>query len=178
MTFKYNNVYINESSTVVGPYEYKGPLSKYYDLYYENLKAINLYDKALKIKPDYAFAHNNRGVVLAELGRKEDSLTAYNTAIKINPNYADAYYNRGNLKTQNNKNEEALEDFNTAIKLNPKDAASFNNRGVVKRKLNYNVGALSDFSIAIRLDPDDITALAKSSNVYQFKTAIRVSLLG
>ena len=28
MTFKYNNVYINESSTVVGPYEYKGPLSK------------------------------------------------------------------------------------------------------------------------------------------------------
>jgi len=37
MTFKYNNVYINESSTVVGPYEYKGPLSKYYDLYYENL---------------------------------------------------------------------------------------------------------------------------------------------
>lgn len=37
MTFKYNNVYINEASTVVGPYEYRGPLAKYYDLYYENL---------------------------------------------------------------------------------------------------------------------------------------------
>ena len=37
MTFKYKNVYINETSTVVGPYEHKGPLSKYYDLYYENL---------------------------------------------------------------------------------------------------------------------------------------------
>ena len=33
MTFKYENVYINETSTVVGPYEYKGPLSKYYDKY-------------------------------------------------------------------------------------------------------------------------------------------------
>jgi hypothetical protein len=37
MTFKYNNVYINETSTVVGPYEYKGPLSKYFDTHYEDL---------------------------------------------------------------------------------------------------------------------------------------------
>ena len=37
MTFKYNNVYINETSTVVGPYEYKGPLSKYFDSHYEDL---------------------------------------------------------------------------------------------------------------------------------------------
>ena len=37
MTFKYNNVYINGTSTVVGPYEHKGPLSGYYDMHYENL---------------------------------------------------------------------------------------------------------------------------------------------
>lgn len=37
MTFKYNNVYINETSTVVGPYENKGPLSKYYDSSYDDL---------------------------------------------------------------------------------------------------------------------------------------------
>ena len=29
MTFKYNNVYVNETATVTGPYEGKGPLSKY-----------------------------------------------------------------------------------------------------------------------------------------------------
>ena len=122
--------------------------------------ALQDYESALKIKPDYAFAHNNRGVVLEELGRKEESLVALDTAIKLDPNYADAYFNRGNLKTRAEKNEEALEDFNTAIKLNPTDSASFNNRGVVKRKLNYNVGALSDFSIAVKLNPDDITAFA------------------
>ena len=37
MTFKYNNVYVKETSTVVGPYEAKGPLRKYYDLIYEDL---------------------------------------------------------------------------------------------------------------------------------------------
>lgn len=37
MTFKYNNVYINETATVTGPYEGKGPLSKYFDYSYEDL---------------------------------------------------------------------------------------------------------------------------------------------
>ena len=36
MTFKYNNVYINETSTVVGPYEAKGPLAKYFDKSYSD----------------------------------------------------------------------------------------------------------------------------------------------
>lgn len=36
MTFKYNNVYINNTSTVVGPYEAKGPLSKEYDETYKD----------------------------------------------------------------------------------------------------------------------------------------------
>ena len=37
MTFKYNNVYINEVATVTGPYESKGPLSKYFDKSYDDL---------------------------------------------------------------------------------------------------------------------------------------------
>ena len=36
MTFKYNNVYINNTSTVVGPYEAKGPFSKYFDKTYDD----------------------------------------------------------------------------------------------------------------------------------------------
>ncbi len=37
MTFKYNNVYITDTATVTGPYEAKGPLSKYFDYSYPNL---------------------------------------------------------------------------------------------------------------------------------------------
>ena len=32
MTFKYDKVYLNETYTVVGPYEDKGPLGKYFDI--------------------------------------------------------------------------------------------------------------------------------------------------
>jgi len=37
MTFKYNNVYLNETATVVGPYEKNGPFGKYFDNYYNDL---------------------------------------------------------------------------------------------------------------------------------------------
>ncbi|MBE6144911.1 MAG: stage V sporulation protein AD [Firmicutes bacterium] len=36
MTFKYNNVYINDTGTVTGPNEAKGPLSKYFDKSYQD----------------------------------------------------------------------------------------------------------------------------------------------
>ena len=37
MTFKYKNVYINETSTITGPFEAKGPLGRYYDKSYQDL---------------------------------------------------------------------------------------------------------------------------------------------
>ena len=36
MTFKYNNVYLNNTVTISGPYENQGPLSKYYDKSYDD----------------------------------------------------------------------------------------------------------------------------------------------
>lgn len=36
MTFKYNNVYVKETATVVGPYEKNGPLKNYFDKSYKN----------------------------------------------------------------------------------------------------------------------------------------------
>ncbi len=37
MTFTYKNVYINDVSTIVGPYEKKGPIGNLFDKYYDDL---------------------------------------------------------------------------------------------------------------------------------------------
>ncbi len=37
MTFKYKNVYINETATISGPYEKEGPLRRYFDKTYDDL---------------------------------------------------------------------------------------------------------------------------------------------
>lgn len=41
MTFKYNNVYLNNVSTVVGPYEKEGPLGSFFDKAYNKLSVDN-----------------------------------------------------------------------------------------------------------------------------------------
>ena len=43
MTFQYKNVYVADTSTVVGPYEADGPLGNYFDEAYERgMKLLNL----------------------------------------------------------------------------------------------------------------------------------------
>lgn len=37
MTVKYNNVYLNDTSTITGPYEAKGTFTKFYDKSYSDL---------------------------------------------------------------------------------------------------------------------------------------------
>ena len=53
MTTKFNNVYIQDVSTVVGPYEAKGPLKKRFDKYYNDLyfneKTLEQAEKKLMI---------------------------------------------------------------------------------------------------------------------------------
>ena len=53
--------------------------------------AVEAYNKALSIKPDYAEAYNNMGNALKEQGKLDDAVEAYNKALSIKPDYAEAY---------------------------------------------------------------------------------------
>ena len=54
-------------------------------------EAIEAYNKALAIKPDYAEAYNNMGDALKEQGKLEEAIEAYNKALAIKPDYAEAH---------------------------------------------------------------------------------------
>ena len=54
-------------------------------------EAIEAYNKALAIKPDYAEAHSNMGVTLQDQGKLEEAIEAYNKALAIKPDYAEAH---------------------------------------------------------------------------------------
>jgi len=58
-------------------------------------KAIEDYDKAIEINPQYAKAYNNRGVAYGKLKEYKKAIEDFDKAIKINPQYAAAYNNLG-----------------------------------------------------------------------------------
>jgi tetratricopeptide (TPR) repeat protein len=51
-------------------------------------EAIEAYNKALAIKPDYANAYYNMGIALQEQNKLEEAIEAYNKALAIKPDYA------------------------------------------------------------------------------------------
>ena len=52
------------------------------------------FEAALKIRPDWAEAHNNLGIALASQGRIAEALTHFERAVQLKPDFADARANR------------------------------------------------------------------------------------
>ena len=63
-------------------------------------EAIEAYNNALAIKPDYAEAYNNMGNVLQEQGKLKEAVEAYNKALAINPDHDDAIENSLSIAVQ------------------------------------------------------------------------------
>ena len=58
-------------------------------------KALESYDKAIAIKPDYHQAWYNRGISLYELKRYQEAIESYHKAIVLKPDYDWAWHKRG-----------------------------------------------------------------------------------
>ena len=66
----------------------------------ELAEAIEQYEQAVRIKPDYAEAHNHLGVALMMLGRNHEAVAHYQQALRINPNFAEARKNLTQAEAQ------------------------------------------------------------------------------
>jgi tetratricopeptide (TPR) repeat protein len=60
-------------------------------------KAIEDFNKAISLKPDYYKGYNNRGFAYFKIGKYQMAINDYNEAIRLKPNYAKAYVNRSNV---------------------------------------------------------------------------------
>lgn len=121
-------------------------------LMYDTRGAIQDFNKALKIKPDYDFGYFNRAkVYFLELNLLDKAIVDINKAIELNNN-SDYYVLRALIYKSLKETEKSLNDFNKAIELNPKNENAYMNRGHLKREqLDDIKGAESDMKMAVKL---------------------------
>jgi len=74
-------------------------------------RAIEDYNKAIKLNKEYAEAYYNRGVAYVVLGKYNRAIEDFNKAIELNLDDAEAYYNRGVAYAELGEHNRAREDM-------------------------------------------------------------------
>ena len=80
-------------------------------------KAIDDFNTAIQMKPDYADAYDNRGTAYSDLQKFPEALADYNQSIKLSPNNAFYYNNRAATYYFLKEYTLAKQDINTCLRL-------------------------------------------------------------
>jgi protein O-mannosyl-transferase len=129
-------------------------------------EAMNHYNEAIRLKPDYVDAYYNRGNAYSRLGRNQQAIDDYGKAIRLKPDFADAYYNRGVVCTNTGLYQQAIADYSKIISLDPNSVKAYNNRGSIYLKLGQYRRAIEDYDETIRITPDNAYAYSNRAFVH------------
>lgn len=99
-------------------------------------KAIEDFDRAICLRPDYAEAYYFRGLSRQELKAYREAARDYTRAIRTGLAVAEVYNARGASRAQCGNYPSAIRDFSTAIRLKPDFALAWYNRGITRSRLD------------------------------------------
>ncbi|MBW4679426.1 MAG: tetratricopeptide repeat protein [Microcoleus vaginatus WJT46-NPBG5] len=102
-------------------------------------EALDCFQKAVKLKPDFIPAWVYQGITLEQLQRYEEAIACYNEAIKINPNVADLWYNKGATLCNLRRYQEAVQCFDKVLEIEPNNAICQTTRVLTIGALTHTV---------------------------------------
>jgi len=126
-------------------------------------RAMQYYDRAIQMNPNFADGYSNRGVEKFNLGDKAGALADYNKAIEIDPQHAMAYYNRGEARLGIGEHAGAIEDLTLFLRYAKKeDPDAYFMRAKAKAATGDRSGATADCdrAIALKLETPDVYVLS------------------
>jgi tetratricopeptide (TPR) repeat protein len=129
----------------------------------QHAAALDAFDMALMVRPEYVVALGNRANVLHLMGRVDAALAANDRALAIVPDHIDSHYNRGLILIQLERFDEALACFDRVLATHPDHTGALGNRGVVMHVLGRFQDAIVDFAHVQALQPGDASACMNES---------------
>ena len=117
-------------------------------------KAIQSYQHALSLNPNYAEGYNNLGVVLKDKGNINKAIEAYQKALSLKPDYPEAYSNMGNVLKDKDKIDEAIKAYKKALSLKPNYPEAYSNMGNALQVTGKLEEAIEAYEKALSLKPN------------------------
>lgn len=124
-------------------------------------KAVENFDKAIKLNPNRADYFASRGHANYYLKQYAKAIDDYTKAIAKNPNFALAYSMRGLSRTRSGHYAQAIEDFNRAIALGPNEADFYKGRGFTYLHLKQPGPMCQDYKKACDLGDCELLESAR-----------------
>jgi Tfp pilus assembly protein PilF len=124
-------------------------------------EAVVNFEQALRIKPDYAQAHDYLGcALLYNPDRLPDAIAQFQAALQIDPGLAEAHNNLGTaLMDTPGHLPDAIAQFQAALRLDPDDESTHYNLGTAFRRVPGRLPeAMAQFEAAVRINPGDAEA--------------------
>lgn len=116
--------------------------------------ALENYNKAVALKPDYIEAIVNRGNLLDGLGRRLEALEDCRRAVALRPDIPELVANQANILRALKRDQEALECYNKALAMRPELLGALVNRSTLLYDLRRMDEAIADCDAVLALKPD------------------------
>lgn len=129
--------------------------------------ALEDFNRAVQLMPEYPPTYNNRGNLLVQLVQYDEAIKDFDRATLLAPKYAAAYSNRANARMKLGQTREAIADFTRAIELAPQSAPPLSGRGLAHLAAGKPHAAIRDFSRAV-------TANARFATAYRNRAEARL----
>ena len=115
-------------------------------------------EAALQIKPDYAEAYNNLGLVYKEQGFYDQATKSFAKAIKYKKRYFEAINNIATMYERKGDYDTAIKIFKNVLKRKPDYAEAHSNLGIVYQKRGQLEQAKEHFRKALQIEPHHVEA--------------------
>jgi tetratricopeptide (TPR) repeat protein len=93
--------------------------------YGNNKAAIQYFQKAIALDPNFSGAYFSQGVSYGQLGQYQKAIAQINRALKMEPQNGMYYYGRGRVYLLSGDKTKAMEDFKKAADLQDEDALDY-----------------------------------------------------
>ena len=133
----------------------------------EDTQALEAFQQAIKLNPEFAEAHFRLGLSYDALGQEQEAQASYKKAVEAYKKYfatdenekdAEAHYNLGQTYAGLHLYSEAVREYRQATRLKPDDAAIHYDLGLALMRLAQYDEASAAFSKSLELDPQNYRA--------------------
>lgn len=115
-------------------------------------KALETYQKLLKIDEKNFAAMDRLGGIYRRLGKYDESVKILNKASSIHGESVPISYNLGQTYKAMGKSDEAIKCFKSVLRINPQDVLAYNHLGCIYAGKNQHQDALEVFRRALSVD--------------------------